>query len=94
MLTYVVAPNRAQLLDYCERARIHPRATVLVQSPADLAAANLGENRIVFYGDYQQLPKLSEIVYRAKTQLLEDVAKLESRLPPRRASEQLSERRN
>ena len=75
--TYVVTTDRAALLDYCEHARVHPRATRLVQTPADLGDANLGEDRIEFWGDYRRLPKLPQIVDRAKTQLLGDLAKAE-----------------
>jgi hypothetical protein len=74
VLTYVVTTDRAALLDYCEHARVHPRAARLVQSPAGLLGANLGENRIVFYGEYRRLPQLAAIIDRAQTQILEDVA--------------------
>lgn len=75
-MTYVVTTDRAALLDFCEHARVHPRAARLVQTPADLSDANLGEDRIEFWGDYKRLPKLPEIVDRAKIQILQDIAKV------------------
>ena len=80
MMTYVVTTDRASLLDYCEVARVHPRAARLVQSPTDLEGADLGENQIVFYGDYGRLPKINEIVDVAKSQLLDDLSKTERRV--------------
>lgn len=78
MLTFVVTTDRAALLDYCDQARVHPRAVRLVQSPEDLAAAKLGENRLEFWGNFRRLPRIDEIVERAKAQVLEDLAKIGS----------------
>lgn len=71
MLTYVVTTSRAELLDYCAHAHVHPRATWLVQTPADLATASIGEDRIVFWGRYRELPELAGIVAIAISQILE-----------------------
>lgn len=76
---YVVTTDRRAFLDFCEHHGVHPRAARLVQRAADLAGAELGDNRIEFWGDYDRLPQLAAIVDRARLQILEDIAKNERR---------------
>jgi hypothetical protein len=62
MLTYVVAANRGQFLDYCRMANLHPAAARLVRSPADLAGVDVARNRVVLYGEYAELPEIVELL--------------------------------
>jgi hypothetical protein len=92
MIVYVVTASRAQFLDYCTQAKLHPSAARLVQSPLDLIDSNLGENRIVFWGDFKHLSKLPAIIDEAKAQIAQDVAKVAIRLPTRRIARSVAAR--
>ena len=80
MIHYIVTTDRRAMLDYCEAQGVHPRAVRLVQHPQDLDGAELGANRIEFWGDYGRLPQLAAIVERARFQILGDIAENERRL--------------